>query len=64
MKNICRGRTVLIIAHRLSAVRTANRIFVMERGQIMESGTHEELLKLQDGIYAHLLNLQQGHQGT
>lgn len=62
MRQICRGRTVLIIAHRLSAVREANRIIVMERGQIVEEGTHEELLQITEGIYAHLYSIQQGMQ--
>jgi subfamily B ATP-binding cassette protein HlyB/CyaB len=53
---------VLIIAHRLSAVREANRIVVMERGQIVELGSHQELLRVPKGIYAHLYALQQGGQ--
>ncbi|QDD63647.1 type I secretion system permease/ATPase [Herbaspirillum seropedicae] len=60
MRSICVGRTVLIIAHRLSAVRQAHRIVVMERGQIAEIGSHEELLGNPDGIYHHLHQLQQG----
>lgn len=60
MRKICIGRTVLIIAHRLSAVRDANRIIVVERGQVAEVGTHEELIKQPEGIYAHLYALQQG----
>ena len=60
MRKICAGRTVLIIAHRLSAVRDANRIFVMDRGQIVEEGSHDELIAIQDGIYAHLNQLQLG----
>lgn len=61
MRLICKGRTVLIIAHRLSAVREANRIIVMERGQIAEQGSHAELLGIGDGIYRHLYNLQSGN---
>lgn len=61
MRRICQGRTVLIIAHRLSAVREANRIIVMEKGQIAEVGAHHELIG-HAGIYAHLYALQQGHQ--
>lgn len=64
MRQICRGRTVLIIAHRLSAVRDANRIIVMERGKIVEEGTHHELLHVPDGIYAHLYGIQQGMQAA
>ncbi|KWF83502.1 peptidase C39 [Burkholderia diffusa] len=64
MQRICQGRTVLIIAHRLSAVRDANRIVVMERGQIAEIGSHEQLLEKADGIYAHLYALQQGNAGS
>ncbi len=60
MRSICQGRTVLIIAHRLSAVRDANRILVMDKGQIVESGSHDELLQNPQGIYTHLYQLQQG----
>jgi subfamily B ATP-binding cassette protein HlyB/CyaB len=60
MKAICEGRTVIIVAHRLSAVRVANRIVVMDRGQIVEAGTHAELLRHQGGYYARLHALQQG----
>lgn len=58
MRQICVGRTVLIIAHRLSAVRDADRIIVMERGQIAEDGSHLELVNKADGIYAYLNQLQ------
>lgn len=53
MQEICKGRTVFIIAHRLSTVRRTNRIIVMEKGQIIEQGTHEELLQRR-GSYAKL----------
>ena len=62
MRRICAGRTVLIIAHRLSAVRDASRIIVLERGQIVEQGSHNDLLKIPKGIYRYLYNLQQGDQ--
>jgi subfamily B ATP-binding cassette protein HlyB/CyaB len=55
---------VLIVAHRLSAVRDANRIFVMDRGQIVEEGSHDELLAMENGIYAHLYALQFGLNGV
>lgn len=60
MQMICRGRTVVIIAHRLSAVRDANRIVVVDRGQIVECGTHLELLEHQAGHYSRLHRMQQG----
>lgn len=60
MKAICRNRTVIVIAHRLSAVRDANRIIVLDKGQIIEQGSHTELLQKQDGHYAYLHRLQAG----
>jgi subfamily B ATP-binding cassette protein HlyB/CyaB len=60
MAHICKGRTVFIIAHRLSAVRHADRIIVMDKGRIVEGGTHESLLSRPKGIYAHLWSLQGG----
>ena len=60
MKAICKGRTVLIIAHRLSAVRDANRIIVMDKGHIVENGSHTELLQREAGHYARLYRMQQG----
>lgn len=62
MRNICVGRTVIIIAHRLRAVRDAHRIVVLERGAIAEVGNHEQLLNNPHGIYAHLYRLQSGHE--
>jgi subfamily B ATP-binding cassette protein HlyB/CyaB len=53
MRTICQGRTVFIIAHRLSAVRQCDRILVVERGQIVEQGNHQDLLQEQ-GHYARL----------
>ena len=58
MQHICRGRTVLIIAHCLSTVRHAHRIIAMEKGHIVESGRHEELLAKPNGYYARLVALQ------
>ncbi|UOP01416.1 type I secretion system permease/ATPase [Kingella potus] len=60
MQAICRSRTVLIIAHRLSTVRMAHRIIAMDKGQIVESGKHEELLAKEDGYYRYLYRLQNG----
>jgi subfamily B ATP-binding cassette protein HlyB/CyaB len=58
MRSICAGRTVLIIAHRLSAVRDAHRIVVMERGQMVQVGSHSELMRDPLGVYHHLVHLQ------
>ena len=60
MDAICRDRTVLIIAHRLSTVRRAHRIIAMDKGRIVEEGTHEELLKREQGYYRYLYQLQNG----
>ena len=60
MQAICRNRTVLIIAHRLSTVRMAHRIIAMDKGQIVEQGTHQELLAKEDGYYRYLHQLQNG----
>ncbi|HGL6805304.1 TPA: ATP-binding cassette domain-containing protein, partial [Citrobacter amalonaticus] len=57
MLEICRNRTVFIIAHRLSALRPAHRIIVMEKGRIVEQGPHQQLLT-QKGVYARLHDLQ------
>ncbi len=57
LANLTRGRTTIVIAHRLSTVRRADRIVVMERGQVVETGKHAELLAL-EGYYRHLYELQ------
>ncbi len=64
MAQIARGRTVLIIAHRLSTVRQTNRIITIERGRIVEDGSHDQLIKT-GGRYASLHRLQAGiHEAT
>ena len=61
MKQIASGRTVFIIAHRLSTVRHADRIITIERGRVVEDGTHDQLIR-SDGRYAKLHYLQAGIQ--
>jgi ATP-binding cassette, subfamily B, bacterial HlyB/CyaB len=57
MSTICQGRTVFIIAHRLSTVRQCDRIIVMDKGRIVEQGTHDQLINL-NGYYARLHGYQ------
>ncbi len=59
MQAICQGRTVIIIAHRLTALRNAQRIFVIDRGALVEQGTPPELLAKENGLYRHLFAQQQ-----
>lgn len=58
MQHICRNRTVIIIAHRLSTVKYANRIVVMDKGEIVEQGNHQNLLATK-GLYYYLYQLQE-----
>ena len=58
LDRITLDRTTIAIAHRLSTIRNAHRIYVMEQGQLVEAGTHDELL-IENGIYAGLWNIQQ-----
>jgi subfamily B ATP-binding cassette protein HlyB/CyaB len=60
MALISRGRTVFVIAHRLSTVRPAHRIYVIEKGEMVEEGSHDELLRL-NGIYSRLYKHQDGY---
>jgi subfamily B ATP-binding cassette protein HlyB/CyaB len=62
MAHICKGRTVLIIAHRLSSVRSAHRIIVMDKGKIVEAGPHAQLVQQPQGLYAYLWRMQDGGQ--
>ena len=57
LKRLMKGRTSLVIAHRLSTVMHADRIYLIDRGQVAQSGTHEELCKA-DGLYASLYQAQ------
>jgi len=57
LSNLMKNRTSIVIAHRLSTIQHANKIVVMDKGRIVEQGTHEELLKLK-GIYHKLIHMQ------
>ena len=54
-----KGRTSIVIAHRLSTIMKADTIIVMDKGKIVQKGTHKELIK-QDGLYKKLWSLQKG----
>ncbi len=56
--NLVKGRTTIAIAHRLATLRNADRLIVVEDGQVIEQGTHEELLAMEDGHFAKLVRLQ------
>ena len=63
MAHIAQGRTTVVIAHRLSTVRSADRIHVLEAGRVVEAGTHDQLLAL-GGLYAALWRVQTGEAAT
>ncbi|HEC43222.1 MAG TPA: ATP-binding cassette domain-containing protein, partial [Bacteroides sp.] len=58
LEKLMKGRTSIVIAHRLATVRKADRILVLDQGRLVEEGTHTELMKLQSGIYKSLSDLQ------
>jgi ATP-binding cassette, subfamily B, bacterial len=57
LKTVMKGRTSIVIAHRLSTILSADQIFVIDRGRVVERGTHGELLAM-DGLYANLYETQ------
>ena len=58
MDKICKNRTVIIIAHRLSTIKKADKIVVLEKGRVVETGSHGELSLVNDGLYKKLIDLQ------
>ena len=58
LDNLMEGRTTLAIAHRLSTVKNADKLVVMEAGRIVEMGTHDELIQREDGLYRRLVDMQ------
>ena len=58
LTELTRGKTTIMIAHRLSTLRDADKLIVIERGAVAETGTHAELLEIEDGVYKKLYTLQ------
>jgi ABC-type multidrug transport system fused ATPase/permease subunit len=58
LDNLMKNRTSFVIAHRLSTIRNADKIIVLDKGHVVESGTHQELLSMDDGLYKSLNKLQ------
>ncbi|CAH1437657.1 unnamed protein product [Lactuca virosa] len=56
------GRTTIVIAHRLSTIRNADVILVVQEGRVMESGSHDDLIQIEDGLYTSLIRLQETKQ--
>ena len=61
LDRLSRGRTTLVIAHRLATIRSAHRIVVMDKGKVVDQGTHAELIA-RKGLYADLFKLQFGEE--
>ena len=64
LDELCKGRTTIVVAHRLSTIRTADEIAVIARGEILEKGTHDELMTHENGIYKELYMLQFRHNNN
>lgn len=61
LENLMKNRTSFVIAHRLSTVRNADCIYVLDKGMVTEQGTHEALVQISDGLYKSLSKLQLSH---
>ena len=57
LSRLAKGRTLIVIAHRLSTVRNADRLVVLQKGRVLEVGDHDELMRL-GGLYARMFDLQ------
>lgn len=57
LDNLMKNKTTIVIAHRLSTIKNADKIYVIEKGEVVESGTHDELIK-KNGEYSKLYNMQ------
>jgi ABC-type multidrug transport system fused ATPase/permease subunit len=58
LDKLMKGRTSIVIAHRLATIRNADKIVVLQKGEIKESGTHQELMKVENGFYQKLSKMQ------
>lgn len=63
LDRLMKGRTAFVIAHRLSTVQNADKIVVLDQGKMVEEGTHEELLAIENGLYRHLHSVQFAEKG-
>ena len=62
LDNLIKNKTVFVIAHRLSTIKNADRIAVINEGELVELGTHDQLIHIPNGNYKHLYEMQFAHQ--
>jgi ATP-binding cassette subfamily B protein len=63
LRKLARGRTTILISHRFSTIRLADRVLVLDAGRIVESGTHDSLLAIDGGVYRRLYRRHAAHAG-